>query len=198
VLSRRRFFTGLIAAPLVMRASSLMPLRGIKLDPIVRIQSWPLGEEAFGAYWVHEGPLSKIGRIETVMREVHGAAYYSGAVNPEPWQRGPARPLEHGNFIMGTLDYDHLDGSRIGFRETREEYEEHHRQAMEWDIKAAPSRVKGPTVWNMTADEYYDSTDRMIATLESTMRGDCKYDLCDIDGIVFKDDGAHRSEPQVT
>ena len=29
MISRRRFFTGLIAAPIVMQASSLMPLRGI-------------------------------------------------------------------------------------------------------------------------------------------------------------------------
>lgn len=44
MISRRRFFTGLIAAPIVMQASSLMPLRGVKMfsSPRVRSRKWEM------------------------------------------------------------------------------------------------------------------------------------------------------------
>src|SRR6266705_5850458 len=46
ILTRRRFLTvltGIIAAPIVMKASSLMALDGEAADLWVRFQTWPMG-----------------------------------------------------------------------------------------------------------------------------------------------------------
>jgi hypothetical protein len=107
MISRRFFLTGALAAPVVVAASNLVPLRGIKFDPIMRVQSWPIGESAFGAYWSHEGPLSKIGAVEETMREMFGAAYHQKIDFPMPG--GPM--------------------SILGVRPTFEECAEHHRMA---------------------------------------------------------------------
>ncbi len=59
---RRAFLTGLvavIAAPAVVSPRSLMSLRGVLLDPIVRLQTWQLGTEPVGLWEAFEGPLSE-------------------------------------------------------------------------------------------------------------------------------------------
>lgn len=67
MLTRRFVLGGLIAAPAVVAFGQLMPLRGTKYDPMVTLQSWPVGQEAVGEWWRHTGPLS---RIDDVMREM--------------------------------------------------------------------------------------------------------------------------------
>ncbi len=44
MLTRRWFLGGLIAAPVVLQADRLMPIRGTPYDPWVRFQTWPIGE----------------------------------------------------------------------------------------------------------------------------------------------------------
>ena len=61
-VGRRGLLAGLVAtvvAPAVVRAQSLMPLRGVLLDPIVRLQTWRPTTEPSGIWEVFEGPLSR-------------------------------------------------------------------------------------------------------------------------------------------
>jgi hypothetical protein len=53
-----------------------MPLRGVKYDPIVRLQSWKFGTEANGEWWAHEGRLSRIGEVEAEMQRLYGTTYW--------------------------------------------------------------------------------------------------------------------------
>lgn len=59
-LSRRRILLGLLAAPVVCSASSLMAIRGVPLDPTVRVQTWPFGADITGPWEVYEGPQSEV------------------------------------------------------------------------------------------------------------------------------------------
>jgi hypothetical protein len=115
MISRRFFLAGALAVPAIVAAGSLMPLRGVKFDPIVRVQSWPIGEGAFGAYWSHEGPLSKVGAVEDAMREMFGAAY-SKVLDIQPDMTEPS--------------FASLGGmSNLGVKPTYDERAEHHRMA---------------------------------------------------------------------
>ena len=75
MLSRRSLLSGLFAAPAVVACASLMPLRGYVYNPIIRVQSWPIGTEPVGEWWAHEGPLSRIDKVEDQMREMFGKVY---------------------------------------------------------------------------------------------------------------------------
>jgi hypothetical protein len=115
--------------PAVVAAGNLMPLRGIKFDPIVRVQSWPIGEDKFGEWWVHEGPLSRAVKIEAEMRDLMGAAYVETDIET-PFMMGPTVFDHHGNAFLGDVKYDDgkpIFASRMGVSPTREEMEEHHR-----------------------------------------------------------------------
>ena len=87
MFSRRNLLACLFAAPAVVAIDSLMPLRGIKLNPIIRLQSWPFGTEAVGEWWAHEGPLSGIAHIEEAMRDQMGRCFWQSV------ERGPARAM---------------------------------------------------------------------------------------------------------
>ena len=89
MFSRRNLLACLFAAPAVVAIDSLMPLRGIKLNPIIRLQSWPFGTEAVGEWWAHEGPLSGIARIEEAMRDQMGRCFWQSV------ERGPGVNMDN-------------------------------------------------------------------------------------------------------
>ncbi len=130
MLSRRNLLAGLVAAPAVVAVGSLMPLRGIKFDPIIRLQSWPIGEDSQGLWWMHEGPLSQSYRIETEMRDLMGACY-SQTLYELPYNKGPTLIDSRGNSFLGAIDGvgGSINASRLGISPTREEREEHSRKA---------------------------------------------------------------------
>ena len=130
MLSRRNLLAGLFAAPAVVAIDSLMPLRGIKFDPVVRLQSWPIGDDKFGEWWVHEGPLSQFHRIEVEMRSLMGACYSETVYEP-PYGRGPTISDKYGNRFLGAIEYGDkpVSASRLGVSPTREEMAEHSRKA---------------------------------------------------------------------
>jgi hypothetical protein len=53
-----------------------MPLRGINYDPMVTLQSWPVGQEAVGEWWRHTGPLSRVDEIMSEMRAQFGNVFW--------------------------------------------------------------------------------------------------------------------------
>ncbi len=89
MFSRRNLLACLFAAPAVVAIDSLMPLRGIKLNPIIRLQSWPFGTEAVGEWWAHEGPLSGIARIEEAIRDQMGRCFWQSV------ERGPGLNMDN-------------------------------------------------------------------------------------------------------
>jgi hypothetical protein len=73
MLSRRGFISGLLAAaaPVVIASSHLMPLRGVKfnpLDPLGRVQWWPVAEKVSGLWSTAQCPPSviRLARLEMV------------------------------------------------------------------------------------------------------------------------------------
>jgi hypothetical protein len=82
VLSRRFVLGGLLAAPAVVAARHLMPLRGIKYDPMVTLQSWPVGQDAVGEWWRHTGPLSRIDEVMRAMK-AHGEVFWGHQETPQ-------------------------------------------------------------------------------------------------------------------
>jgi hypothetical protein len=165
VLSRRSLLGGLLAAPAIVAVGSLMPLRGIKYDPLIRVQSWPIGTDACGEWWSHEGPLSKIGRIEDAMREMYGNCYWQ-AVNPAPGHLGPSF-VNRGYQVNGTIAYeDGVEGSRLGVRPTKDEQEEFHRSL--GVIKTSEFRGFPAPVYDPVA--FAKSTEALEAQLRSISR----------------------------
>jgi hypothetical protein len=109
LLSRRGFIGGLFAAaPVVIASSRLMPLRGVRFDPIVRLQSWVAGQEVAGPFWVQEGPLSMMKRVEDAMRAEFGSAHY---VPLPELQRTAAESRSPNDGLYGR---DHMPIFRIG------------------------------------------------------------------------------------
>ena len=84
LLSRRSLLRGLVAMPAVVAVGSLMPIRGVKFDPIMRVQSWPLGETPYGAWAAYEGPLSQIGEVHKKLHREYHAAYFDSL---EAWRK---------------------------------------------------------------------------------------------------------------
>ena len=111
MVSRRKFLAGLLAVPAVVSFSSLMPIRGVKYDPIIRLQSWKFGTEASGEWWAHEGRLSRIGSFETAMRDEIGQAYWQEvdrrSVKVDCFSRDPNRPLVTSETVNSGLASDH-------------------------------------------------------------------------------------------
>jgi hypothetical protein len=162
MLSRRSFIASLIAMPAVVHASNLMPLRGIKFDPIVRLQSWPIGTDALGEYWVHEGPLSRARLIEKEMRDMLGNCYWEDIDTPK---QGPIQG-NAGYSLGGAFDYvgDNVNASRFGVRMTAEEKAEHHRQAFEaFPVRAIPYEP-------MTVEQFNTRTDNLRKQLASVCK----------------------------
>jgi len=96
MLSRRFLLGGLIAAPAVIAAGHLMPLRGIKFDPIYRIQSWPVGQDAVGPWMTFQGPLSQLEKAKHDMAEAIGAVFETPIEKVLP----PAHRLYEGTDIL--------------------------------------------------------------------------------------------------
>jgi hypothetical protein len=74
-MNRRALLTGLLAAPAIVAIGNLMPLRGIKYDPMMHVRSWPFDAPAVGEWWRYTGPLSKVAEVESAMREMFGQCY---------------------------------------------------------------------------------------------------------------------------
>ena len=74
-LSRRSLLCGLMAAPAVVYVGHLMPLRGVKFDPLMRIQSWPFKTTPTGAWAVSEVPLSQFAKAQSQVLKACGSAY---------------------------------------------------------------------------------------------------------------------------
>lgn len=86
-ISRRIFIRGIMAAPAVIAASSLMPLRGIKFDPFIRLQSWRPGTQVYDAWGMEIVPLSKSALAEAKIRDLFGQCYYDNAPSPKDDRR---------------------------------------------------------------------------------------------------------------
>ena len=77
MISRRHLLRGLIATPAVVAIGSLMPLKGIKFDPLIRLQSWPIGMEMpEGEWWTHTGRASRSVFAEAEMKRQFGNCYW--------------------------------------------------------------------------------------------------------------------------
>lgn len=105
MISRRTILRGLFAVPAVVAIGSLMPIRGVKYDPIVRLQTWKLGTEAKGEWWAHEGRLSRIGEVEGEMQRQFGVSYWEEVKAPptpfsSDWNinRTPGDPLAGSSY----------------------------------------------------------------------------------------------------
>ena len=145
-LSRRSLLCGLIAAPAVICAGNLMPLRGVKFDPIVRLQSWPLGTERWGEWWVHEGKLSNSAKVAAEMRKQFGVCYSVAKDEFKPWV--PAHPLDRPS--EEAREYG-SGGPRdqFGYRETLEERRA--RPLMSWANYSSESRLT-PEAFNISTE----------------------------------------------
>jgi hypothetical protein len=91
-LTRRRFLGGLLAAPCVLVASNLMPLRGLTHDLWLRYQTWPIGTEA---------PPIKKQKVE--VRDVFHDSFLESEFPrdfhpPLPLNGATYRPVEIGNI----------------------------------------------------------------------------------------------------
>lgn len=62
--------------PAVVAIGSLMPIRGVKFDPLIRIQSYPLDQSPLGEWWTHRGRSSNLARIESEMKKQFGKVYW--------------------------------------------------------------------------------------------------------------------------
>jgi hypothetical protein len=76
VISRRTLLSVSLAAPAIVAAPSLMKLRGIRLDPLVRFQSWPIGTDPVGEWWTHTGPLSRAKHVGAEMKAMFGECHF--------------------------------------------------------------------------------------------------------------------------
>lgn len=165
MLSRRFFIGSLLAMPAVVASGNLMKIRGVTYDPIVRVQSWPPSEQAYGPWWVHQGPLSKAGGVEAEMKQALGTCF--SRVLP------PSQATEA--MMISAIDLDAIecplslispskDGrlERFGIRPTKAEFDERRRTLSE--IIPAPART-GRRQLIRTPEEYEAS----IATMETDL-----------------------------
>lgn len=128
-VNRRSLLAGFLAMPAVVAISSLMPLRGAKRNPIVRIQSWPFDTDPVGEWWSHEGPLSFLPNVEHAMQEAMGQSYWRIADLPiareMPGNSMPTSQIVGDTFNIGDVMHTTLNASRMGgFGATKEEKEQ--------------------------------------------------------------------------
>ena len=124
LLHRRSFLGGLLAAPAVVAFHNLMPIKGIKFDPMIRLQSWPLGTERWGEWWVHEGPLSTMAEAEKAMRKQFGVSYWETKDKYKAWDALKDYPADPDVYVTEEGREYKLDprGHRdqFGVRETQD------------------------------------------------------------------------------
>ena len=85
IISRRSLLGGLLAAPAVVAFNNLMPIKGVKFDPMIRLQNWPISTDHFDELrpldWVSfTGPLSKAKEMRLGLSSEFGGGCYL-----EPW-----------------------------------------------------------------------------------------------------------------
>lgn len=108
MISRRSVMCGLFAVPAVVSFASLMKIRGIKYDPIVRLQSWKFETDPEELWWAYEGPLSKalIVESDTKVGWLSNRKMFWREVNRDtlcdlPIGSSPNAPIFNASFLVG-------------------------------------------------------------------------------------------------
>jgi hypothetical protein len=165
-VSRRSVLSAIVACPAVVSVGSLMPLRGVRHDPIIRVQTWPFDTEVSGPWWAHEAPMSQISLAAQGMAESGHKTYWrpvKSVAREMPGRTLPDDQIVGDTYICGSEAVSITNGGRMGYALTREEKDAFSRQA-----KEAPHRAYNQSFSDWKA--YDNFTEALIKQRSSVCR----------------------------